>query len=197
MSTVTSTTKERILDAAEALMLTKSFHSVGLNEILSAVNVPKGSFYHYFQSKEQFGVELIRHYVADATAYKQKMLLSEEVEANPLERLLTFLNGNIAKAMENGCQQCCLVLKLGTEVSSMSDDMRAVLADGVREWLEVYEKLIHEGQAKKVMRADLDPATTATLLLDYWMGALQRMLVERNVSPLRQAATFLRQYLAA
>jgi TetR/AcrR family transcriptional repressor of nem operon len=99
--------------------------------------------------------------------------------------------------MENGCQQCCLVLKLGTEVSSMSDDMREVLAAGVREWLDVYEKLIREGQAKKVMRTDLDPAAAATLLLDYWMGALQRMLIERNVSPLRTAAAFLRQFLAA
>ena len=63
------TTKERILDAAEELMLEKSFHSVGLTEILEAVKVPKGSFYHHFKSKEQFGVEMLKHYVADATAY--------------------------------------------------------------------------------------------------------------------------------
>ena len=61
-------TKERILDAAEQIMLEKSFHSVGLNEILKAVGVPKGSFYHHFESKEQFGVEMLKHYVADAVA---------------------------------------------------------------------------------------------------------------------------------
>ena len=63
------TTKERILDAAEGLMLEKSFHSVGLTEILEAVKVPKGSFYHHFKSKEQFGVEMLKRYVANASAY--------------------------------------------------------------------------------------------------------------------------------
>src|SRR5687767_6714458 len=118
MSSATATTKERILDAAEALMVAKSFHSVGLNEILSAVKVPKGSFYHYFQSKEQFGVELLKHYVADATAYKRRMLLSQDVEPDPLERLMAFVNGSISKLMENECRHCCLVQKLGTEVAS-------------------------------------------------------------------------------
>jgi TetR/AcrR family transcriptional repressor of nem operon len=197
MSTATTTTKERILDAAEELMLAKSFHSVGLNEILTAVNVPKGSFYHYFQSKEQFGVELIRHYVADATVYKRKMLLSAESEPNPLERLSTYLNGAIAKMLENDCKQCCLVLKLGTEVSTMSDSMRVVLADGMRDWVGVYEKLIREGQQKKVMDKALDPSTAAAVVHDYWMGAVQRMLVSRQVAPLRTAATFIREYLEA
>src|SRR5436189_2079852 len=98
MSTATTapipTTKERILEAAEEIMLQKSFHSVGLNEILAAVKVPKGSFYHYFQSKEQFGVELLRHYVAEASAWKRRLLLSTEQEPNPYERLMIYLESN-------------------------------------------------------------------------------------------------------
>jgi TetR/AcrR family transcriptional repressor of nem operon len=197
MSTATATTKERILDAAEELMLTKSFHSVGLNEILSAVKVPKGSFYHYFASKEQFGVELLKHHVSEATATKRRVLLNEEMEANPLDRLLAYLNGHIAKLMECECQCNCLVLKLATEVSAMSDDMRVVLADGMRDWRGIFEKLIREGQAKKVMRADLDPSATAAMISDYWTGALQRMVVERSVAPLKSVAVFLSHYLPA
>src|SRR4051812_41166684 len=142
---MTGTTKERILNAAEELMLAKSFHSVGLNEILSAVKVPKGSFYHYFESKEQFGVELIRHYVSDGTARKRRLLLTEELDANPLERFIAFLNSSVAHFVETDCKQCCLVLKLGTEVACMSDDMRAVLADGMREWRSIYEQLFRQG----------------------------------------------------
>lgn len=197
MSTAANTTKERILDAAEELMLSKSFHSVGLNEILSAVKVPKGSFYHYFSSKEQFGVELLKHYVGDATGYKRKMLLNEELEPNPLDRLLTFMNGSVAHLVEKDCKQCCLVLKLGVEVSCMSDDMRQVLAEGMQEWRVVYEKLVREGQTKGVMRADLDPAETAALLHDYWMGALQRVLIERSPAPLKAMIAFTRRHLAA
>ena len=56
-------------------MLERSFHSVGLNQILSAVKVPKGSFYHYFKSKEEFGVEMLTHYASTSNAYRRKMLL--------------------------------------------------------------------------------------------------------------------------
>jgi len=197
MSTVTATTKERILDAAEELMLAKSFHSVGLNEILSAVKVPKGSFYHYFTSKEQFGVELIRHYVTEATAYKRRFLLTEDLDPNPLDRLSAFLNGAIAKMLENQCQPACLVIKLAAEVANMSDDMRSVLAEGMTEWRGIFEAIVREGQSKNAMRQDIDPAVAGSLLHDYWLGAMQRMMVQRNVASLRTAAAFIRQYLTA
>src|SRR5947207_15290281 len=109
MSITAPTTKERILEAAEEIMLQKSFHSVGLNEILSAVKVPKGSFYHYFQSKEQFGVELLKHYVADASAFKRKALLTNDLSEDPFERVMAYFTLNIASLMENVCQCSCLV----------------------------------------------------------------------------------------
>lgn len=195
MSTATATTKERILDAAEELMTTKSFHSVGLNEILSAVKVPKGSFYHYFPSKEQFGVELVKHYVADASCYKRRMLLTEELDSNPLERLSSYMNGAITGMVEKNCQQSCLVLKLSAEVCTMSDGMRAALAAGMREWNLIFTQLIREGQAKGAMRTDIDPDATGAMVHDYWMGALHRMLAERSVAPLKAAAAFIIRHL--
>jgi TetR/AcrR family transcriptional repressor of nem operon len=193
--TAAQTTKERILDAAEEIMLRKSFHSVGLNEILSAVKVPKGSFYHYFESKEHFGVELLKHYVADASAYKRRALLTTELAEDPYERLMAYLDMNIAKLFEKSCKCSCLVLKLASEVTSFSDDMRAVLADGMREWRGFLEKLVREGQEKGSIRKDLDATATATMLQDLWMGASQRSQVERSVAPLRAAALFFRNYL--
>jgi len=196
MSATALTTKERILEAAEEIMLQKSFHSVGLNEILAAVKVPKGSFYHYFQSKEQFGVELLKHYVAEASAWKRRLLLSTDQEPNPLDRLLTYLDSNIARMFEKECQGSCLVAKLATEISSFSDPMREVLADGMREWQGIIEKVLVECLEKKVIRPALDPVATAALVQDLWMGASQRSQVQRNVAPLRNAVSFLRQYLA-
>jgi TetR/AcrR family transcriptional repressor of nem operon len=101
MSAATATTKERILEAAEEIMLAKSFHSVGLNEILTAVQVPKGSFYHYFPSKEQFGVELLRHYVNEASEWKRTLLLATDQEPNPFLRLMAFVDLSVAHLLEN------------------------------------------------------------------------------------------------
>ncbi|MHA3772488.1 TetR/AcrR family transcriptional regulator [Verrucomicrobiota bacterium sgz303538] len=191
---MSATTKERILDAAEEIMLTKSFHSVGLNEILTAVKVPKGSFYHYFASKEQFGVELLRHYCQEHAARLRKIFSNKDL--NPLERLAAYFNGTVTRMMESECCNFCLVSKLGAEVSTFSEPMRQVLADGMADWRSLYEKLVREGQEQGVIRKDLDPAATASVIQDIWHGAMNRLQIERSVAPLRTAADFLRSYLS-
>lgn len=190
------TTKERILEAAEGLMLEKSFHSVGLSEILAAVKVPKGSFYHHFESKEQFGVELLKHYVAGSTEYKRNLLLSQTPEPDPLQRLLTYLESNVANVLANHGRCPCLVVKLSSEVADFSEPMRDVLARGVQQWTALYEELIQEGISKGVMKPTLPPALLAPLIVDLWTGAMHRATVTRNVTPLREAITFLKATLA-
>jgi TetR/AcrR family transcriptional repressor of nem operon len=195
MSTATVTTKERILDAAEEIMLQKSFHSVGLNEILTAVKVPKGSFYHYFQSKEQFGVELLSHYVKEASAFKRRLLLDTKLEPDPLKRFSAFLDCSISKSYENSCKCSCLVVKLATEVAAFSDSMRETLAQGMREWRGIFKELIAEGQAKGAIRNDIDPAFSSEWIQDLWTGATHRSQIERSVESLRTAKTVILNYL--
>lgn len=189
------TTKERILDAAEGLMLEKSFHSVGLSEILEAVKVPKGSFYHHFESKEQFGVEMLKHYVADATAYKTQMLLSSTPEPDPLRRLLSFFEGNICGILETQGKCACLVLKLSAEVADMSEPMREVLAKGNREWIAILEQVLQEGLEKKKIAQTVRPAEMAGVIHDLWNGAMQRASINRDVSPPRDALNLVRTLL--
>lgn len=193
--TVERSTKERILDAARTIMLEKGFHAVGLNEILKSEQIPKGSFYHHFESKEQFGVEMLRHYVSDASAYKRRMLLSSEPEANPRLRLITYLESMIAGFMANEGKCPCLVVKLASEVSDFSESMRAVLADGYQEWIGITEATIREGLEKGALRCEVDPRIAAMVIGDLWTGAMQRASVERNAGPLRATLAFITQQL--
>lgn len=197
MSNRPVTTKERILNAAEGLMLAKSYHAVGLNEILSAVQVPKGSFYHYFSSKEQFGVELLSHYVDASTAYRTRMLLSPVPEANAFRRLLTFHEGRIAKYHESEGRYPCLVAKLTAEVADFSEDMRAVLAAGVQEWIRILTRVLEEGQSQGSITPQLEAPAAAAILQDLWTGATQRAASSRDAAPMRGALDFIRQWLKA
>jgi TetR/AcrR family transcriptional regulator, transcriptional repressor for nem operon len=189
-------TKERILDAAEGLMLEKSFHAVGLNEILATVKVPKGSFYHHFDSKEQFGVEMLRHYVSHATAYKTKLLLSPTPEPDPVQRLLTYLESNVARMLENEGRCPCLVVKLSSEVASFSEPMREVLAEGSKAWIGIFEKLLKEAVSKGKVSPRLKTARIAAFIMDLWTGAMQRASIARSVTPLREAISNIKAALA-
>lgn len=189
------TTKERILDAAEALMLEKSFHSVGLNEILAAVKVPKGSFYHYFKSKEQFGVEMLEHYVDNAIAYKTRMLLSPKAGKNALKRLLSFLEGGTAICRANGGKCPCLLVKLSSEVADFSEPMRKVLAEGNRKRTAILEKLLREGIENGDISQDIDPRIMASVIQDLWTGATQSAAIQRDTAPLQRVIGYIKSTL--
>jgi TetR/AcrR family transcriptional repressor of nem operon len=51
--------KERVLETGAAIVHRKGFHNTGIQEILKAAEIPKGSFYFYFDSKEDFGLQLV------------------------------------------------------------------------------------------------------------------------------------------
>ena len=189
------TTKQRILDAAEKLMTEQTFHSVGLNQILKAVNVPKGSFYHHFASKEDFGVELLRHYSAEASACKRRQLLAPQLDSNPLERLMSNFERGIMLFEENGGKCPCLIVKLASEVTSLSEKMREVLAAGFEDWVGIYAELLEQAKAEDLLPADFDSAGYAQTIQDLWYGALQRAMAYRSVKPLRHAVEFFKKDL--
>jgi len=180
-------TKERIMDAAEEIMLEKGFHSVGLNQILTAVKVPKGSFYHYFKSKDDFGVELLRHYIGRTTARKREMLISAELEADPVRRLFDYLDGGLAYIQEIDGKFPCLVLKMASEVTGLSESMQKELAKGFEDWIEIFQDVLDEAIEKKLLPDNLDTRSEAELIQDLWSGATQRAVINRNSGPIRQA----------
>ena len=66
--------RQHIIDQGKAIITRKGFAGVGLNEILSAADVPKGSFYHYFKSKELFGEAMLEDYVTGYLAGMEDVL---------------------------------------------------------------------------------------------------------------------------
>ena len=186
-------TKERIIEAAEELMWEKSFHSVGLNEILKAVGVPKGSFYHYFESKEHFGVEMLSHYISEATKSKSETLLNRDTESDPMKRLLDYLEQSVVSFRENNGKCPCLVLKLASEVTSFSEPMREVLAMGIETWLDMVGGVFEEAKVLGIIPAGVDCRNEAGLMRDLWAGAIQRSTITKSTMPMETALQCIRE----
>ncbi len=181
------TTKDRILEAAEEIMLERSFHSVGLKQILNVAKVPKGSFYHYFESKEQFGAEMLKHYMDEAGENKRRMLMSNDNGSDPLKRLFIYLDGSIDFIQSVEGRFPCLALKLASEVSDLSEAMREELARGFKDWITIYSEVLDEAVAQKQLPATFDSASEAQLIQDLWSGAIQRAVINRSSEPVRNA----------
>jgi len=105
--------RQHIIDVARSLMTHKGYTAVGLTELLGAAGVPKGSFYHYFRSKEEFGQALLEEYFQEYIGRVDSLMAAEGSGA---ERLLGYLRYWAQTQAFDHADQKCLVVKLGAEV---------------------------------------------------------------------------------
>ncbi|WP_440888852.1 TetR/AcrR family transcriptional regulator [Vibrio sp. WZ-1] len=179
MNAKTNDTRQHILDVGYQLVVTKGFTSVGLSELLKVADVPKGSFYHYFKSKEQFGEALIEDYFA--RYLKMITVHFTESEGSGCERLLSYFERWMA--IENG--QCnankCLVVKLSAEVSDLSEAMRAKLASGATQVVQAIENCVQVGIEDGSIQVE-SAEQTAHLIYHQWIGAslLNKLYQDRS-----------------
>ena len=142
-------TRQHILDTSFELLLRKSFVGVGLQEILKACDVPKGSFYQYFASKEAFGCALLEQYMAD---YKVRVeQLWQHTEQSAYARLMALWQAWINDPICGSWAENCLIVKLAAEVSDLSEDMRQILNLGVHRLTQRVALLLQEGQLQHIL----------------------------------------------
>ena len=120
-------TRSRILTEGRALVLASGFGGLGLTELLTASGVPKGSFYYYFASKEAFGCAMLIDYVTDYLTALDAIIARTEPAAQRLDSFFSAALGGEAGSMADRC----LVVKLAAEIADLSEDMRAILDQGV------------------------------------------------------------------
>lgn len=171
-------TRQHILDTGRAIILGKGFAAVGLNEILTAAGVPKGSFYHYFKSKEDFGNVLLQEYFEK---YLVRLELALQPGQAPASAQLTgFFQEWIDTQSCESMQGKCVVVKLGAEVVDLSETMRATLQQGTQEITELLAACITRGIAEHSLKPAQSPEQTARVLYQMWLGATVLSKVQRS-----------------
>ncbi|WP_217517082.1 TetR/AcrR family transcriptional regulator [Vibrio metschnikovii] len=192
MNTKTNDTRQHILDVGYQLVVSKGFTNVGLSELLKTADVPKGSFYHYFKSKEQFGEALINDYFAD---YSQRIhALFADQHGTAYQRLMRYWQYWYEQSEGQCHAQRCLVVKLSAEVADLSDAMRIALLNGANAIIRAIAQCIEQG----VNEGSIDvqhSQLTAELLYNLWIGASLLSKLHQDNQGLAQALLTTRQIL--
>lgn len=178
-------TREHILDVGEQLIQQRGFTALGLSELLKIAGVPKGSFYHYFSSKEGFGVALLTRHFAHYDCRMQK-LFTESPEANQRECLLRYFALWIERASCNDQMSSCLAVKLSGEVADLSEPMREALALGMNQVVAHLAAAIEAGVKQGSLAVVESPSRLAEALYASWLGMALRVKVLRDVTPMQQ-----------
>jgi len=183
--------REHILDVARALMTHKGYTAVGLNEVLSTAGVPKGSFYHYFKSKEEFGQALLDVYFEAYLARIEPIL---KQQANGAQSLLKYFQYWSETQYDDAVDNKCLVVKLGAEVCDLSEAMRHVLDQGTSRIIRLISDSIERGINDGSIVTE-DSAALAESLYQLWLGASLMAKVNRSAQPFQSALAMTKSLL--
>jgi TetR/AcrR family transcriptional repressor of nem operon len=176
--------RENLLDQGVGLLMQQGYHGTGLKEILDAVRIPKGSFYNYFGSKENFAAEIIEHYIVPYLAQLESVLAQSE--GNALGGLERYLQESIVELERTEFKGGCLLGNLIGELGETSDVCRMALQTALNRYRDVWELGLSRAQSEGTIRADKSARELADLWVNAWQGALLRMKVEQSVAPLKQ-----------
>ena len=175
------------------MMARKGFSGVGLNEVLTEAKVPKGSFYHYFASKEAFGEAMLASYFEVYLANLDKIL--RQPGLTMAQRLEAYFQYWQETQSFSDCQGKCLAVKLGAEVADLSEAMRAVLKDGTSRITQRLKHAIEGGVAEGSLSIEQEAGSVAQSLYQLWLGASVMAKVVRSTQPFESAEMTTRQIL--
>jgi TetR/AcrR family transcriptional repressor of nem operon len=189
----TSDVRQGILDVGQRIMAAKGYTAVGLNEILATAGVPKGSFYHYFGSKDAFGEALLESYFETYLDEIDQTLIQPGLTM--AQRLLNYFRIWQDTQSFQDCQGKCLAVKLGVEVADLSEAMRAVLKRGTSGIIDRLASGIESGLAEGSLAISGTPHEVAQNLYQLWLGASVMVKITKSVQPFETAMSTTRQLL--
>lgn len=180
-------TKQQLLEHGMAMLLRHGYHDLGVAAVLDATGIPKGSFYHHFESKEDFALQAIDVYMKEVHAGLDLCLGDESMP--PLDRVRRFFELSEAKYRSEGYLGC-LLGGLGQELSGVSEVFRSKVEQCFAEIASRIADCLNEALWRGELVEGTDPRAMADLLINCWEGAALRCRLRRDPAPLREVLEF-------
>lgn len=177
-------TKSELIKAGMELLGTHGYNATGIEAVLKRAGVPKGSFYHHFGSKEEFGLAVIEEFAQRFLARLDAFLSDEAM--TPCNRLRSFLERGLERLSAHGCSIGSLIGDLGQELAAQNERLRDRLDKVFLSWTERFAACIREGQQAGEIHSSLDPDVAAGFILSGWEGAVLRAKVMKSPQPVRE-----------
>lgn len=186
-------THGRLIRSGLIHLTERGYSASGVDEILRHAGVPKGSFYHYFRTKEAFGLALIEAYHGYFVGMLEASLGNAALP--PVARLRDFVRQAEAGMARHEFRRGCLIGNLGQEMGALPESFRARLIAVLQDWQDHTRRCLDAARAAGALPQDTDTAALAGVFWTGWEGAVLRAKLERGPGPLRAfAAWFFMQF---
>jgi TetR/AcrR family transcriptional repressor of nem operon len=175
-------TRDHLLQVGLRHIHSTGYASTGVKEILDEADVPKGSFYHYFSSKEAFAEEVLKLYVRGESERCEKILL--DGKAAPLKRLRRYFEELITVYGPTSPTSGCMLGNLSLEMADHSDSIQSILRQSYSNWQTAIAGTLQAAMERGDLAKSYKPEELASFLLNSYEGALLRSKADRSDKPL-------------
>lgn len=180
-------TRQRLLDAGLAMLLERGYNDMGIQAVLDSTGTPRGSFYHHFESKEDFALQVVDVYMEGVHAGLDAHL--SDTSRSPLDRIRAFFEAIEERYRTEGYLGC-LLGGLGQELSGVSERFARKISGCLDDITERLAGCLEEARQQGELPAHADPHELADLLANCWEGAALRSRLRRDPAPLHAMLNF-------
>ena len=174
--------KKEIIRKGVDLFREKGYHNTGIHDILETCEISKGSFYNYFGSKENYGINVIDYYGDTLLEYMIGKLRSGD--GSPVEKLRELYRSFIEIVEKEEVKSGCLINNISNEMGGLNDRLAEVADQNFRKWIDEIARIVARGQSMNEIRNDLDALEIAEYMHSTFFGLLSRMKVTRSTDGL-------------
>lgn len=178
------------IDAA----LERGWTGSGIDSVLRTAGVPKGSFYHYFSCKDEFGYAVLESYQDFVLRRLHRCFGSTHLGLSA--QLDAFLGESLEGMARHGWRRGCLVGALGQELGGFHEGFRERLLASLSAWEAVLTDALARAQQRGEAVADLDPGLAARAFWSAWEGAMLRARLARDGAPLEAVVADFQRRIA-
>jgi TetR/AcrR family transcriptional repressor of nem operon len=188
-----SATRERLIRIGLEVLSETGWDATGLARVLKEAMVPKGSFYHYFHSKDDFGLAVVAAYEA---YFSERLARSFGNTALSLpEQLVAFIDAGRRGLIKHAFRRGCIVGNLGQELGGVNPVFRTALAGVFERWEAALADALAQAQACEALAGDVDPQAAARFFWMGWEGAVLRAKLAASVQPVDEFEAGYLRYL--
>ena len=171
-----------LINIGTAIFTQKGFSITSLDEIVEIAEIPKGSFYYYFKSKDEFAIEVIKNYGIYFSKKLQRILSNDK--KSPLERLKEFTKEAEAGVKRYEFKRGCLIGNLGQEMATLEERFRIELLNVIADWRDQVRLCIDLAKAQREIKTTIDASELANFFWCAWEGAVLCSKLELSTQPL-------------
>ena len=170
--------KVEIIKNSIELMYLKGYNGTSVKDITSAAGIPKGSFYNYFEDKEQYAVDVLDYYCTQMREKNLSLLENKNIKA--LDRIKEFFKQNIVQLEDKGLRFGCLAGNLAEEMGDISEPIAKATAKCHNQLVSRIHANLVEAAKNKDLVKNIDLNILASFIVSGWQGAMLRMKATNN-----------------